>query len=92
MEGTIANMFSEAMAFCMRNMKTATIIDPETGIVRGELNLPGLLPAADKARLDDKDDVLNGIAWNAGKGTFYVTGKRWPKLFEIKVKLIPYGR
>jgi glutamine cyclotransferase len=50
------------------------------------------LPAADKARLDDKDDVLNGIAWNAGKGTFYVTGKRWPKLFEIKVKLIPYGR
>ena len=66
--------------------------DPETGIVRGELNLPGLLPAADKARLDDKDDVLNGIAWNAGKGTFYVTGKRWPKLFEIKVKLIPYGR
>ena len=28
MEGTIANMFSEAMAFCMRNMKTATIIDP----------------------------------------------------------------
>ena len=31
MEGTIANMFSEAMAFCMRNMKTATIIDPETG-------------------------------------------------------------
>ena len=73
-------------------MKTATIIDPETGIVRGELNLPGLLPATDKARLDDKDDVLNGIAWNAGKGTFYVTGKRWPKLFEIKVKLIPYGR
>ena len=31
MEGTIANMFSETMAFCMRNMKTATIIDPETG-------------------------------------------------------------
>ena len=31
MEGTIANMFSEAMAFCIRNMKTATIIDPETG-------------------------------------------------------------
>lgn len=30
-EGTIANMFSEAMAFCMRNMKTETIIDPQTG-------------------------------------------------------------
>lgn len=30
-EGTISNMFSEAMAFCMRNMKTETIIDPQTG-------------------------------------------------------------
>lgn len=61
-------------------------IDPETGAVKGELDLTNLLPAADKAQTDDKDDVLNGIAWNSGKGTFYVTGKRWPKLFEIKVK------
>lgn len=61
-------------------------IDPATGAVKAELNLPGLLPAADKALTDDKDDVLNGIAWNPEKGTFYVTGKRWPKLFEIKIK------
>ena len=32
------------------------------------------------------DDVLNGIAYNEQKGTIYVTGKHWPKLFEIKIK------
>ncbi|MDE6451333.1 MAG: glutaminyl-peptide cyclotransferase, partial [Odoribacter sp.] len=30
-------------------------------------------------------DVLNGIAWNPEKNTFYVTGKRWPKIFEIEI-------
>ena len=62
------------------------VIDPETGVVKGELNMPNLLSAADKARTDDKDDVLNGIAWNPAKQTFYVTGKRWPKMFEINVQ------
>lgn len=60
------------------------IIDPATGEVKQELNLSGLLSGAERARLDDSDDVLNGIAWNPEKGTVYVTGKRWPKLFEIK--------
>lgn len=63
------------------------VIDPETGVVKAELNMPNLLSAADKALTDDKDDVLNGIAWNPEKQTFYVTGKRWPKMFEIKVKI-----
>lgn len=61
-------------------------IDPESGAVKGELNMKNLLPPADKATTDDKDDVLNGIAWNSAKGTFYITGKRWPKMFEIKIK------
>lgn len=61
-------------------------IDPETGAVKGELDLSPLLPPADKARLDDQDDVLNGIAWNPENKHFYLTGKRWPKLFEIKIK------
>ena len=61
-------------------------IDPESGAVKGELNMKNLLSPADKATTDDKDDVLNGIAWNPEKGTFYVTGKRWPKMFEIKIK------
>ncbi|MFR6544022.1 MAG: glutaminyl-peptide cyclotransferase [Butyricimonas virosa] len=34
--------------------------------------------------MDQNDDVLNGIAYNEKKGTIYVTGKHWPKLFEIK--------
>ena len=61
-------------------------IDPESGVVKAELDMTGLLPPADKAKTDDKDDVLNGIAWNPQKQTFYLTGKRWPKMFEIKVK------
>lgn len=60
-------------------------IDPETGAVKGEMNMKNLLSAADKAR-NDRDDVLNGIAYNPEKGTFYLTGKRWPKMFEISWK------
>lgn len=62
------------------------IIDPETGAVKGELDMSGLLTPAEKNHLDNKDEVLNGIAWNPEKKTLYVTGKRWPKLFEIQVK------
>lgn len=62
------------------------LIDPATGEVRRELDLSRLLSAAERAGLDDSDDVLNGIAWNAEKGTVYVTGKRWRKLFEIKTE------
>jgi glutamine cyclotransferase len=61
-------------------------IDPNSGVVVAELDMSGLLTAADKKSLNDQDDVLNGIAWNASKNTFYVTGKRWPKLFEIKIR------
>lgn len=61
-------------------------IDPETGVVKAEIDMTGLLSPTDKARTNDKDDVLNGIAWNPEKKTFYLTGKRWPKLFEIKLQ------
>ena len=62
------------------------IIDPESGEVVQELLLPNLLSASERAKLDQNDDVLNGIAYNEKKGTIYVTGKHWPKLFEIKTK------
>lgn len=62
------------------------MIDPKTGAVKGELDMTKLLPVADRNKLDDSDDVLNGIAYNPGKGTVYLTGKRWPKMFEVKVK------
>lgn len=61
-------------------------IDPETGAVKRELDMTNLLSPAEKRKLTDNDEVLNGIAWNPEKRTFYVTGKRWPKLFEIKIK------
>lgn len=61
------------------------IINPETGRVEGNLNLGSILKLADKNKLVEGDDVLNGIAWDSIGGRLFVTGKRWPKLFEIKI-------
>ena len=56
-------------------------IDPATGHVIGWIDLSGLL---DVSRLPDpSNDVLNGIAYDAQHDRLFVTGKRWPKLFEI---------
>ena len=55
-------------------------IDPATGTVTAAVDAAGLLPAADRERTD----VLNGIAWNPERRVFYVTGKLWPKLFEVE--------
>jgi len=57
-------------------------IDPGTGRVTAWIDLRGLLSASDSK---NKVDVLNGIAYDNEKGKFYVTGKLWPKLFEIKI-------
>lgn len=60
------------------------IINPESGVVEGQVNLRGLLREhAPEARAD----VLNGIAYDASGNRLFVTGKLWPKLFEIR--LIP---
>ena len=61
------------------------MIDPETGIVKGELNMAGLLTQQERSKLDD-DDVLNGIAYDHDKKRLFVTGKRWNKLFHIELK------
>lgn len=58
-------------------------IDPKTGLVAGWVDLSGLLPAAD--REGRSVDVLNGIALDPGVGKIFVTGKFWPKLFEIEL-------
>jgi glutamine cyclotransferase len=39
----------------------------------------------DSKRREINADVLNGIAWDAQGGRIFVTGKRWPKLYEIKI-------
>lgn len=57
-------------------------IDPATGRVTGWIILKGLLNFQDYAQ---PVDVLNGIAYNAETDRMFVTGKLWPKLFEIKI-------
>ncbi|WP_372752296.1 glutaminyl-peptide cyclotransferase [Labilibaculum sp.] len=61
------------------------IINPETGRVEGNLNLGSILNTSEKNQLIKGDEVLNGIAWDSTNGRLFVTGKRWPKLFEIKI-------
>src|SRR5215831_8632774 len=56
-------------------------IAPATGHVTGYIDLRGLLSPAERARAD----VLNGIAYDAARDRLFITGKLWPKLFEIKI-------
>jgi glutamine cyclotransferase len=56
-------------------------IDPKTGKVVGWIDLTGLLSPAESQDVD----VLNGIAYDAEHDRLFVTGKLWPKLFEIKL-------
>ena len=58
------------------------IINPETGEVEGKVDCSGLLPS----KLRDADtDVLNGIAYNPLDGKIYLTGKNWPRLYEVRL-------
>ena len=57
-------------------------IAPDTGKVSGYIDLRGLLTAAERAGTD----VLNGIAYDAGHDRLFVTGKWWPRLYEIRVR------
>lgn len=60
-------------------------IDMESGTVVGRLDLSDIWRKANIAEPLEKD-VANGIAYDAVKGTFYITGKHWPTLFEIKLQ------
>jgi len=57
-------------------------ISPLDGRVTGWIDLAGLLPASDRV---SGADVLNGIAYDSAGGRLFVTGKLWPKLFEIQL-------
>jgi glutaminyl-peptide cyclotransferase len=57
-------------------------ISPATGKVLGWIDLTGILPADQHS---DPEAVLNGIAYDAAHNRLFVTGKLWPRLFEIKV-------
>jgi glutaminyl-peptide cyclotransferase len=65
--------------------QTPTIIkiDPESGQVKGKMSFENLLSQEDV--VPGRTDVLNGIAYDSTSKTMLITGKRWPKLFEIKL-------
>lgn len=58
-------------------------VDPQTGAITGWIDLKGLLPAGQVA---DGEAVLNGIAYDEAGDRLFVTGKLWPKVFEIRLK------
>jgi glutamine cyclotransferase len=59
-------------------------IDPATGHVNSYINLSSIFPVA--RRREANADVLNGIAWDPQGKRIFVTGKRWPQLYEIAIK------
>jgi glutamine cyclotransferase len=59
-------------------------IDPATGRLLGVIDFSGLLSPADR---DERTDVLNGIAYDEANDRIFVTGKNWPKLFEVRLRL-----
>lgn len=57
-------------------------ISPETGEVLGWIDLSAIYPSRRRAT---KEDVLNGIAFDESSGRLFVTGKNWPKIYEIEL-------
>lgn len=57
-------------------------ISPSTGKILGRIDLSGII---DRRALAGNGAVLNGIAYDSAHDRLFVTGKLWPKLFEIKV-------
>ena len=70
-----ANMYMSDLIF---------IIDPETGNIEGAIDCAGLLP---NSLREEGTDVLNGIAYNPETKKIYLTGKNWPRLYEVKLVL-----
>ncbi len=58
-------------------------IDPESGHVTGIMEFKNLLQPGDITA--GRTDYFNGIAYDSSTKTMYVTGKRWPKLFEVRL-------
>jgi glutamine cyclotransferase len=58
------------------------IINPNSGVVESYIDATGILPKSDNYT---NTDVLNGIAWDKQGKRLFITGKKWDKLFEIKM-------
>lgn len=63
------------------------IIHPDDGRVEGWIHLENLLPKT--LREGRNVDVLNGIAWDPEKDRLFFTGKRWPRLYELRIVETP---
>lgn len=57
-------------------------IDPKSGAVTGWVDLSGTIPLADRT---GREDVLNGIAYDAERDKLYVTGKYYSRLYEVRL-------
>ena len=56
-------------------------IDPASGIVSGYVDFRGLLSARER----EATDVLNGIAYDEATDRLFITGKLWPRVFEVRI-------
>lgn len=66
------------------------VIDPKTGAVEQIIDMKEIYPVA--SRPQDRDwnnNVLNGIAWDAKGQRLFVTGKKWPHLYQVKFVSVP---
>jgi len=61
---------------------TIVIIDPKTGAVTGKMDMKDLHP---EGKRNPGADVLNGIAYDKATGRIFLTGKKWDKLFQVKI-------
>ena len=67
------------------------IIEPATGQVTGWIDLAGLKARLPLLSSQPLPPALNGIAYDAAGGRLFVTGKLWPKVFQIRLKPPPSG-
>ena len=58
------------------------IINPADGVVEASIDCSGLLP---RSLRKPETDVLNGIAQDPATGKIYLTGKYWPRLYEVRL-------
>lgn len=65
---------------------SVAIINPKNGGIEGLISFKGLKEQLGNTEdLDPNNDVLNGIAYNANTDKLYITGKKWDKIFEVKI-------
>ena len=67
---------------CIRDRDVVLVINKLTGSVDGIIDFGNL---RNKVKQHNNLDVLNGIAFNKKRNSFFITGKRWDKIFEVKI-------